>query len=394
MKGDATTSLGLIGLVICVVNVSCQRSVEHFDLAEQRGVAYLLSQQAVDGLWHSPNYGNLKDGAAITALVLYALSDASLEDPTAIRRAVDSLAAEIRENGYVTNPDGPDYTNYGSAMLLKVIYQNHWETADDLATILENYLLDAQLDNEDGFSKSNPDFGGWDLTGYMTGPRPTTGTNVSVTAEVLEALAIANNSKTKADPKSQANTITDGDAKMKEAFEKARVWIKRTRNPDGGFHFHPQSNHVGNKAGWPDPKDRSQPLSYGTATADGLRLLIASGESPESPSVSETVGWLMERPELNHVPGFNDSQKPGSWANGLRFYYYQSLSRSLQLFPTDTGQRIAKQIINQLEAEQHPNGSWTNENARMREDDPLIATSFAIIALQNCRAFLQQQSER
>lgn len=384
MRGYATVSLGLIGLISCLVNSSCQQSTENIETAEQRGCEYLLSQQGTDGLWHSPNYGNLKSGAAITAFVVYALSDASTNDPTAICRAIDALAPEIRKNGYVTNSDGPDYTNYGSAMLLKTINRKQMETYNDLAVILENYLLDAQLDSEEGYSKDNIDFGGWDLTGYMTGARPTTGTNISVTTEVLEALATVKN------PKSESQ---EPPPRRRDAFQKAKVWLNRTQNQDGGFHFHPQSNHAGNKAGWTDVKDRSGPLSYGTATADGLRLLTALGETADSESVAETVQWFSDQPELNHVPGFSDPNTPGSWANGLRFYYYQSLSRSLHLFPKSVSQKIANQIISHLERDQHANGSWTNENARMREDDPLIATSFAIIALHHCRVYLQQQEE-
>lgn len=384
MKGYAKVSLSFIGVACCLVSASCQRSTEKAAAAEQRGVDYLLSQQGADGLWHSPNYGNLKEGAAISAFVVYALSNVPLADRNAIHKAINSLAKEIRKNGYVTNPDGPDYTNYGSAMLLKAIQCDPKEGYEDLVLLLERYLLDSQLDSPEGFPEDNIDFGGWDLTGYMTGSRPTTGTNISVTAEVLEALATVKNELPRT-PESN-----DSKPETREAFRKARIWMNRTRNQDGGFHFHPQSNHAGNKAGWATAEDRSRPLSYGTATADGLRLLTAIGEPTDSELVAETVAWFGDQPELDHVPGFAEPDAPGSWANGLKFYYYQSLSRSLRLFPKDVGQKIAKQIISQLEREQHANGSWSNQNARMREDDPLIATSFAIIALQNCRAFMRQ----
>jgi len=35
-----------------------------------QGLAWLFAQQAADGGWHSKTYGQLKDGAAVTALAL------------------------------------------------------------------------------------------------------------------------------------------------------------------------------------------------------------------------------------------------------------------------------------------------------------------------------------
>jgi hypothetical protein len=47
--------------------------------------------------------------------------------------------------------------------------------------------------------------------------------------------------------------------------------------------------------------------------------------------------------------------------------------------PVRTQRREA--IVAQLVSTQRADGSWRNESARMREDDPLIATSFALVAL-------------
>jgi len=38
---------------------------------------------------------------------------------------------------------------------------------------------------------------------------------------------------------------------------------------------------------------------------------------------------------------------------------------------------------------QSQNGSWTNPAEAFRENDPLVATSFACIALANCRSLPQ-----
>jgi len=43
------------------------------------------------------------------------------------------------------------------------------------------------------------------------------------------------------------------------------------------------------------------------------------------------------------------------------------------------------EIVTILSQAQKKDGSWRSESARMREDDPLIATGFAVIALTQIR---------
>jgi len=344
----------------------------------QRGVDYLMAQQSDDGRWRSDTYGNLKDGAAITAFVLYALPNETGKEATIdkalLQNAVDALVPQIRQHGYVTNPDGPDYTNYGTALLLLACQKHNLKLDAELKARLVQYLVRSQLDGDEGFANTNPDYGGWDLSGWMTGQRPTTGSTISVTTSVVQAL----------------NSI-DGIASDKFAqkqpatIEAIRNWITKVRNDDGGFFFHPRKDHDGNKAAWSDGNERQQTRSYGSATADGLRLLVYSGKGPDDPDVQAAIAWLLKHQDLEKVPGFEHETGQASWAVGLRYYYYQSLCHSLDLFPEQDARRIAGRLHQILEREQKSDGSWQNPNARMREDDPLIATGFAILALQKTR---------
>ena len=342
-----------------------------------RGVAFLMSQQSDDGLWRSEYYGNLKQGAAITAFVLSCMPDAT--NKLALQSAVTALLPEIRKNGYVTNADGPDYSNYGSAMLLLADNRLELELPDAVKQQLDDYLVRSQLNSEEEFQESNVDYGGWDLSGWMTGARRTTGSNTSVSASVLQTLALFRDQP-----------------KVAEAIETAQLWATRVQNKngDGGFYFHPKRDHDGNKAGWADDNQRNDTRSYGSATADGLRILQALNKSAYDPAVVAAVAWLSGKTtgesDLGQVPGFSHEAGEHSWSHGLRYYYFQSLSHSLHLFPTEDGQRIARSIIDIVTTQQRQDGSWANSNARMREDDPIIATGFAITALRNCQQFLNE----
>ncbi len=336
--------------------------------------SYLLSAQGDDGKWHSTQYGNLKDGAAITALVMYALSFSQnqfeAEAKQRCQRALDVMLPIIEDRYYVSNPDGADYSNYGSAMLLVAAERLQLELPSSARDKLIQYLVRAQLDEGEGFEPGDVDYGGWDLTGWMTGQRPTTGTNISVTTSVLQALA-----------------QYDERADVAAALKKCRPWLSRCQNVvgDGGFFFHPRRDHDGNKAGW-ITQSRDQPRSYGTATADGLRSLQYLNFDDASPQVQAATKWLSENNALNRVPGFEHETGTGSWAKGLRFYYYYSLSMALGQLEPKHARRTAAQIMKILLGEQKADGSWQNDNARMREDDPLIATCFALIAAARCRA--------
>ena len=343
---------------------------ESTNAVPRKGVGFLLLQRAEDGIWHSDHYGNLKDGAAISGLVLFALAHQEEyvrgKSKTAISLAFKPLADNSVANDFISNPDGPDYSNYATAFYLMASKKLGVELKEDHKKRLLDYLVSSQLT----FESAGVDHGGWDYSGWMTGERPTPGTNVSITCLVAECLQMH-------------RTTVDS----KEAFSHAIVWARRTQNDDGGFCFHPKRSHDGNKAGWTDEK-RTNPNSYGSTTADGVRLLTALGVSAEDKELKSAIAWLEKNLVVDRVPGFESLEHTGGWDQGLLYYWFYSASCCLQHLPKDARVKFAKSMKKRLEELQKPDGSWTNPNARMREDDPLIATSFALIALANCEKAL------
>ena len=76
-----------------------------------RALQYLWSKQSDDGSWKSEYYGNLKQGAATTSLVLFALSQCPQRYLTdkrqPIEKAFEFQRRGIAKNGYVSNESGP-----------------------------------------------------------------------------------------------------------------------------------------------------------------------------------------------------------------------------------------------------------------------------------------------
>src|SRR5260370_28488818 len=106
--------------------------------------------------------------------------------------------------------------------------------------------------------------GGEPRTGANAGP-----VDLPMTRHALQALAAA------------------GVPASDPAFARARVFVERCQNADGGFFF---STVVldANKAG----QDGSQYRSYGTATAAGILALLAMATPADSDPVRSPRRWL------------------------------------------------------------------------------------------------------
>lgn len=348
-------------------NTAAEASARPSPLA--RGVAWLMAQQAGDGGWHSEETGALRSGAATTAFAVYAVSFAPQELRSRHRKQLqagfDFLRKGIARKGYVVAPDGTaDYPTYASAMTLLASRRLGFGLADEEADKLAAFLAEAQLDEQEDFTPDNPHYGGWDFMGGTGVKGATSGTNVSVSSFALEALAASKN----------------GD--FQEVLARGGRWAGRCQNfpGDGGFVFHPEPEHLGNKAGLVE--ETMRPRSYGTTTADGLACLLFSGAAADDERVRAAVDWLARHEKVHVVPGFeNASDYARGWAEALKFYYAFVLSRVLPALPQDAAGKRRAALARFLAAEQRDDGSWRNKSALMRENDPLLATCLAVTAL-------------
>lgn len=335
-----------------------------------RAAAALAAAQGADGGWHSTTYGSLRSGAAVTALAIYAIAHAPREIADRylqrLKRGHEFLLAGLLSRGAISSPDGTaDYPTYASACLLVAAQKIDLGVERATIDLLTEHLLSAQLDEERKFEKSSPHYGGWDLMGVERLAGVTSGTNTSLAAFALEGLRECES------PAADA------------ARAKAIGWLQRVQNlpGDGGFFFTPERPSESNKAQWTGV-DMGFPRSYGSATADGLRCLLYTGVAADDKRVKAAAGWLEANEPIDKTPGFEAIPYETGWAEGLRYYYYFSLAKALRMTnaPVERRERLRTHILSL----QLPGGAFRNESARMREDDPLIATSLAIVAASEC----------
>lgn len=343
--------------------------------ALEKGLGYLARAQGKDGGWHSQTYGQLKGGAALTTFVLDALSHGPAawrkKQAEAIARGYQFLQAGFARRGTIACPDGSlDHPTYGAALWLRSRRRLELPGEERVRAGLISYLLGAQCAEERGFDKESPSYGGWDFLGQGDAHGVTTGTNVSVTCLVLEALA----EELRLDPKGKQAR------EMEASVSRAATWTGRCQQKDGGFCFTPEPMSLNNKAEFKDDA-RREPRSYGTATCDGLRALLACGIKADDKRITKAAAWLAERTSLELVPGFEGLPPELGWQRGLRFYYYASLAKVLPQLPVSDIPSRRQALLEMLLKLQREGGSFLNESDRMRENDPLIATGLGVVAL-------------
>lgn len=200
-----------------------------------RAVDFLVSRQAPDGLWKSDTTTVLGSGQALTPFVLYALSHASPETLAPHRKAIDRGLDRLPISG-------DEYPSY--ALALSILALHRLRRSADTGP-LDLALRARQLTEDNGWSESDPEYGGWDHGTAMPKKPECRRPDVSVTAFAVEALG--------------------GNAK-------ARRFAERCRAPAGGYLFTPSRL-------WEHQNKAGPGIGYETATFDALRILGASPTS-------------------------------------------------------------------------------------------------------------------
>jgi len=308
---------------------------------------YLWSRQVEDGGFHSAVYGLLRSGQALTPFALGALLDIPESRVPRPANGVDRAFEFIRKH---TNADGElgrmdatsdDYPNYATALGISAFVKarpSGWEK--DIAPMVAR-LRTQQFAETNGWKETDAAYGAWGFGGPILRPPEAGHVDISMTRYVLEAL--------------RASGMPSSDP----AIARCLVYLERSQNADGGFYFSAVNADI-NKAGEQDGHFKS----YGTATADGVLALRAAGIPDTDNRVAKAIQWLRSHHKTDGAPGF-DAASRQMWSSGLRFYYADVISRAVP-------------GLTVVLPNQESDGSFRNSDFLVKEDDPIIATTFAI----------------
>lgn len=338
---------------------ACRRGGSESDLEDSElagATAYLWAQQADDGGFHSTTYGLLASGQSLTPFILNALLDVpesvAPRPAGGVEGAVGFILRHTNDDGILGLADDAvtDYPNYATGMAVRALLRaGHGDVGtQDQMRRMTAALRRQQFSEDNGWKQSDAPYGGWGMGGAIRRPPQAGHVDLSMTRTVLEALAAAG--------------VGPGDPMM----VRARVYLARSRNSDGGFFFstvNPQTNKAGGADG--------TFASYGTATTDGLLALRAASVAETDERILLATRWLEQHHQPDRAPGLDAGPYDG-WDQGLRFYYGAVVSRAVPHLEVTLPSQDA-------------DGAYRNPSNLVKEDDPLIATPLALAVLVNRR---------
>ncbi|MBO5750938.1 MAG: terpene cyclase/mutase family protein [Kiritimatiellae bacterium] len=333
------------------------------EAALTNGAAFLISAQAEDGHWSDPQM------PALTALPLWALSGCanipgvkeSLQGG-ALKRAAEFVLKTQRPDGgfYVPKPGrgGSGLGNYNTSVCLSALYDSGLAPTRALLNA-RTYIASSQLVGDDTMA------GGF---GYDKISRRRYA-DLSNTSYAMSAMA-----KT-ASLEEMRSSGKRADLDWDKAISFVENLMEREGPDAGGAAYNERTAQAGVST---NSQGRLHLRAYGSMTYAAVLSMCSAKLERGDPRVRQALEYLSKN--------WTVSENPGMGSQGL-YYFYDIMARALSAAGVDSvgGHDWRKELSEKLISLQRPDGSWANENNRFWESDPVLCTSFALIALECCR---------
>lgn len=349
--------------------------LDSIDLSLRWGGAFLAAHQRADGAIPSRTYAALEDGWSLTPLAALALRMVPPDPELAASygRAVDFVATLVAPGGEVREAPEVIYPLYAYAIGALVLGAPDNRRHDAVHGKLLEAVRAYQLVERNRWRPADASYGGWGYSPRVP-LRPDDDLSAESYAANLSATLLA------------VGALALGGARPDDpALVAARRFVERCQNldTDGGFFFSP-GQADGNKAGaTTDGRYRS----YGSMTADGLRALLRLGARSTEPRVAAAAAYFTRHFDATRNPG--DFPPIAEVRRASSYYYWAWSAAHVARHLSDVPRATA--LADELLRRQLPDGSWSNPSSEMREDDPIIATSFALAALALARSVLAHE---
>ncbi|MEI8242359.1 MAG: prenyltransferase/squalene oxidase repeat-containing protein [bacterium] len=333
--------------------------------AVARGLDWLQQNQATNGAWSKPQF------PALTGLPLWAVCGAGDTNRQVMTdRAVAFLLSCVQTNGgiYAAVPGikGGGLPNYNTAICMTAL---HATGRKDLTPVIRNartFVGSLQYFGDDDYS------GGF---GYdrATGRAYTDLDNTFYALEAMRRTQDVEDSRPGAQKRVDVN------------WTAALAYVSKLQNKPaagtndaGGFFYNPDDAKAGKGT---NAEGKVYLRSFGSITYAGLLSLIYANVTREDPRVASAVDFASRHWTLE--------ENPGMGSQGL-FFYYNVMARALATanmgaLPRKAGgEPIAwrDELIRKIVSLQQPDGSWGNPNNRFWENDPVLVTSYCMLALE------------
>ena len=335
-----------------------------------RSLVWLRAQQNADG-----SFGKDTLHPALTALPLVAFQ----REPTGRFAKEDFVAKGYAYLRGFTQPDGGIYSkenglaNYNTSVcLLALVGANEPKDLDTLVKA-RAYVVGQQAV---GMAKPETDGG----IGYGSiGASPKRGhpdlDNTVVALEALRATKhlIADKPGTK---DLNWNAAIDFVARCQNLPSNKQPWASADADNKGGFIYYPGFSNAGEVTLEGGGKALR---SYGSMSYAGLLSFIYADVKSDDPRVTAAVAWLRKHYTLDENPGL---EKSGY------FYYLHLMAKGLtaagitelEVGGKKSDWRLA--LAERLMKLQQQDGSWLNDTARWKENNPVLVTTYCALTLE------------
>lgn len=351
-------------------NLSLRYEVRY---AIDKGLAFLQAQQQEDGSWTSVEPRH----PALTALPLIAFQREPSgryfrEQPGFMQKGYAYLRRQAR-------PDGGIYThglaNYNTSLALLALLNTGDPADEPLVKTAHDFVIGQQAamlpltslnggigDGPNSSNRQHPDLD-----------------NTVVALEALRAYKATH-------PSSEVNRGRELNWSAAIEFV-ARCQNLPSSNPEpwasadpankGGFIYGPGESKAGEMT---LPNGQKALRSYGTMTYAGLLSFLYADVKKDDPRVRAALDWLRSH--------YTVEENPGLQKQGL-YYYLQLMTKGLSAagvtdFQLADGRKVAwkHDVATEIINLQNRDGSWLNNNARWMENDPVLVTSYCVLALE------------
>ncbi len=341
---------------------------------QKRGLAWLVTQQETNGSWRSH--------PAITALatssLLHNKTSLSANHQTAAENGLKFILKNVKPSGAIFGGGDTDrYPNYSTAICSMALLASGNPDYHDTIRDARAFLLSTQFDESEGITQTNASYGG---IGYGRRQRP----DLSNTQWALEALRLTERFEKQGDPSPREHWNLH--------WQKAAKFLQRCQNlpnhNDQAWAVHAEDRDIGGFVYMPgfsfanegEVADTKTPLhSYGSMSYAGLKSYIYAELKKDDPRVVAAMNWIKHNYTLDENPGLG--------SQGL-YYYYHVFAKALTAFGEDTitdgngkTHDWRHELMRKLVTLQKHEGYWINENNRWWENDPVLVTSYNLLAL-------------
>jgi len=338
-------------------------------VAIDKGLAWLVANQKEGGFWSDER------NPAMTALPVWAISAAGVTTYSSqVDRAVAYILSKAQPDGGIYVPDprrgGAGLGNYNTSLCMMGLHATGRKDVIRVIQKARDYTASTQLVGDDHHA------GGF---GYDKGGRRHT--DLNNTGMAIDAMRRTQDVEDLR-PSGERRADLNWDAALKYVEN-----MQRKEGEDKGGFLYTQSFEPG---GIPAPKKgqdgagaastRPQLRAYGSITYVGLLAMIHSKLTRDDPRVRSAVDYCTKHWTLD--------ENPGQGEQGI-FFYYNILTRALSAAGIDEIPQVAggnlawrEELVRKIISLQRPDGSWINDNNRWWENDPVLVTSYSLLALE------------